>query len=384
MRRLDISIGLFACCASLTAAATTIYDDGANQIKLGGHAGLLLVDGGGDLRLADSSTRINLQFLRPLSAEWQVEAKLEWGFNLVDAGESVTLTGDSIQASREDSFLFNRLGYIAVKHQQYGRFSAGKQWGVYYDVAQYTDNFMVSGGLALGVYNFDTDGGLSGTGRADSAIQYRNSWHGVDIALQYQARTEAEVSVLEPSGCDSATPAVGCDANDDLMVSYDDSYAAAIGYHWQQWYLGSAINYSRIDSSRIGGVTKEQAIVATLAYGQLYQPGFHGALSAAVSEAHELDQNNRLFDAKGAELLLSWTLANGLTLIGGLNSLQSDDSQYEIANGDFKRELYIAGVHYRWQQSLIVFIEGKLDNSEFGFSGEDEENLVAAGVRFYF
>ncbi|QIZ77195.1 porin [Ferrimonas lipolytica] len=364
-----------------------IHQGETTQLNVGGWAGLAFINIDGDHKLVDSSSRINLQFKRQMTPDWQAEAKLEWGYNLVDGGDNFTLNGDSLQGQRESEFLFSRLGYIALEHQQYGRFSAGKQWSIYYDVAQHTDNFILTGGMALGVYNFNTDGGVSGTGRADTALQYRNNWGNWYLGLQYQARTEDEVGFETPDECNLDNPPPQCDNfidYDDIEIEYDDSWGAKLAYDDGRWFVGAAINSGNIDDSRDNDVDKDSVYVATIKYGQLYQPGLFAAVSSAIGDHHELDNNNRLFDSSGAELMLAWTTDQNLTYVVGLNSLRSDDADYEQNYGDFKREFYVAGVHYQWEDGALVFIEGQLDSSEFGFSKEDDDNFIGIGVRFFF
>jgi predicted porin len=86
---------------------------------------------------------------------------------------------------KKDAF-FSRLAYATLKHKKWGEISIGKQWGLYYDVAVYTDNFTVFGGESNGVYSGNTDGGWKGTGRADNAIVYRNNFKRWDFGLQTQ------------------------------------------------------------------------------------------------------------------------------------------------------------------------------------------------------
>lgn len=63
-----------------------------------------------------------------------------------------------------------RLAFVGFEGPQ-GRVSFGKQWSTYYDVAVFTDQAPFFGGSASGTYNAGTDGGVSGTGRANQALQ---------------------------------------------------------------------------------------------------------------------------------------------------------------------------------------------------------------------
>lgn len=70
-----------------------------------------------------------------------------------------------------------------------GNVSFGKQWAPYADVARFTDELNVWGGEWSGIFAGRTDGGVSGTGRADDALQHRLAADPVRLAAQAQLRT---------------------------------------------------------------------------------------------------------------------------------------------------------------------------------------------------
>ncbi len=66
-----------------------------------------------------------------------------------------------------------RLGFFGVDSGKFGRLTFGKQNSTHYDIASYTtDRFNVFGGQSTATYVAGTDGGQSGTGRADQTILY--------------------------------------------------------------------------------------------------------------------------------------------------------------------------------------------------------------------
>lgn len=375
-------------CISVPATAVPLYNQDGNRFSLGGYASIALTRTEGETELVNTSSRVNFTFNRNLINGWQAEAKVEWAFNPVDRTTSVTLSGDTLQATQEDTFIYNRLGYIAFEHELYGRFSVGKQWSVYYDVAQYTDNFVLTGGLALGVYNLNTDGGLSGTGRANKTLQYRFDWQGFDIGLQYQARGGSEVDIVVPTECEGDGVPAYCDQliaeADELQVEYNDAFGAMIGYEMDDWYLGLAVNAGDITNSIEGGTDSDTAWVATVKYGDLSKPGFYAALSYAQTEAHELDNLGRVFDAKGGELMLAWMTDYNLRFVAGWNRLESSDTAYQDENGKYRNEFFVVGTHYFWGKGFMAYLEGKIDNSQFDSTGTDGSNLVGLGLRYFF
>ena len=83
-----------------------------------------------------------------------------------------------------------RLGFIGVDFGPLGKVAIGKQNAVHYDIASYTtDRFNVFGGQGTHAYVAGTDGGETGTGRADRVVNYRNTLLKVlEFGLQGQFR----------------------------------------------------------------------------------------------------------------------------------------------------------------------------------------------------
>jgi hypothetical protein len=86
-----------------------------------------------------------------------------------------------------------RLGFIGVDFGAFGRIAFGKQNSTHYDITDYTtDRFNVFGGQSTATYVAGTDGGQSGTGRADQIILYHLKFAKIfDFGAQGQLRTGA-------------------------------------------------------------------------------------------------------------------------------------------------------------------------------------------------
>ena len=84
-----------------------------------------------------------------------------------------------------------RLGFFGVDFGKYGRFTFGKQNSTHYDITSYTtDRFNVFGGQSTATYVAGTDGGQSGTGRADQTMLYHLKFAKIfDFGAQGQLRT---------------------------------------------------------------------------------------------------------------------------------------------------------------------------------------------------
>ncbi len=117
----------------------------------------------------DGGSRIGVE------GQWQVRrrtwlfARAEAGFKILDELDRILDPGGSSDA---ESSLFKRLLYVGMETPD-AIFAFGKNWSPYYRIASFTDRFEGTGGTASGTYNAGTDGGSTGTGRADRALQTR-------------------------------------------------------------------------------------------------------------------------------------------------------------------------------------------------------------------
>jgi hypothetical protein len=159
-----------------------------------------------DAEVQDNATRIGINFAT--RSKIKVFAGTEWGVNLVQSETQFNLSaagssGDfgTVTTTTNPVFLA-RLGFIGVDFGPVGKVAVGKQYAVQYDVAGYTtDRFNVFGGQGTFAYVAGTDGGQTGTGRADRIVNYRNTFLKViEVGVQGQFRA---------AGNDTTTDGVG-------------------------------------------------------------------------------------------------------------------------------------------------------------------------------
>jgi len=144
--------------------------------------------------MADNASRFGITGFLPLTKSMDVIAGIELGARLVDYDETIIFRGDpGYQVGEGNSNIFGRLGYVGVQHK-YFSFTVGKQWSAYYDIASYTDELYAFGGEASGSFNNGTDGGISGTGRANQLFLFRSYYKNIHFAIQMQARQLTENS----------------------------------------------------------------------------------------------------------------------------------------------------------------------------------------------
>ena len=129
-----------------------------------------------------------------VTGEWKIDDNYfifmtaEIGVNLVRRNDFIDIVTDPGGSfGKENDVFFSRKGFIGLG-SPYGNISLGKQWGVHYAIAGNVDNMYFFGGTAISVYNAGTDGGVSGTGRADNAVKYELFKNNFYIGVQGQFR----------------------------------------------------------------------------------------------------------------------------------------------------------------------------------------------------
>lgn len=120
--------------------------------------------------IEDGSSRVGIQGRYQFLPQRWLSLRGEAGFKLLDE-VSALANGNSPSGGRGDSF-FPRLHYLSYESPNLF-LVLGKTWSVYYKVTSFTDRFAGTGGQAAGTYNAGTDGGRTGTGRAEDALQTR-------------------------------------------------------------------------------------------------------------------------------------------------------------------------------------------------------------------
>ena len=147
-----------------------------------------------DAEVQDNATRIGINFAT--RGKVKVIAGTEWGVNLVQSETQFNLSAagptDRFGAlgTQTNPVFLARLGFAGIDLGFAGKVTVGKQYAPHYDIASYTtDRFNVFGGQGTFAYIAGTDGGVTGTGRADRVVQYRNTILKVlEIGLQGQFR----------------------------------------------------------------------------------------------------------------------------------------------------------------------------------------------------
>ncbi|MCK7596988.1 hypothetical protein M0G74_06840 [Microbulbifer sp. CAU 1566] len=398
------------------AGAVPIYQSNQVTLYMEGYFTAHMVNTMGDTQMQNGASRYRFGLNVPAYDAWDTGFNVEWGVNAISSAQNLVIQGDQQAApgDRGDS-IYLRQGHLFAKHPKWGDFAAGKQWGVYYEVTYITDWYNVSGGLASGTYALGTDGGVTGSGRADSALSWRKKWKfdagEFQIALQYASHVaDLEIEVTDIAGPDTVLICPPGDCEYGISHGISAVYRADIG---DGLFLGAAYNRVKLDIQSEDGLIfdtsgNEPVLIDnqfafnassndwTSAIGAYYgkeafAKGFYGAVVFQRSQNNELappgsvEGITNFFDAKGSESFFSytWGTDNCYSVYAGHNYLVSDDPGFEAAlvEGDrFKLALHFLGFQYRWNERVRIYMENAFDGSN-EVAPEFVDDFVAVGIR---
>ncbi|MCL1039164.1 porin [Shewanella submarina] len=374
--------------AAPTVSAIDLYKDSKTDVNLGGYIGVRAVNTDSETQLVNGSSRINFNFSRQLTHGWHAYSTLEWGFEPFGDTELV-YNRDSQFSANNDNVFYSRLAYIGLEHDRYGSLSFGKQWAAWYNVVGGTDNAYVWGGAAGGAYSLDGSGGIDGTGRADKAIQYSNSFGRFSFTLQ----TQLQQNTIDVSAFDSD--------NVNSTLEYDDTYGASITYAITDDLSisaganrGSFTGFNAAANQRID--TDDEIYGASVTWGNVSDVGWYVSANYNKNKFHDSDINGHLMpSAYGIETMISYMFDSGLQTYALFNGLISDeDYTYPEDDGsrsplvtESKQQEFILGAAFIWDPTILAYIEAQIDDSKYKVEGMPEttgEDAVAVGIRYTF
>lgn len=380
-----------------SAFALPVYHDDINSINIGGQANVVAqsINGAGTSTIANNASRITIDAQHKLTNGWKAFTTLEWGVNIAGQ-QDISLNGgqNNITATEDSEFLSNRLGFVGLSHDKYGTITLGKQWGVWYDVVGNTDNTEYWGGGATGAYTFGGDGGIDGTGRADKAIQYRNTFGNLSIGLQGQLKQDSvdtNLSLQEmvnPKTAKVTDPKVRVEINNSFGLSakyqVTDNVTVAAGY-----------NRADITATEINGTKSmsgtDYIYGANATYGT-FSKGLFASLSVNKNQNHEVDNMGRLIpQATDVSAFTSYTFENGIRPIVSYEQVDASHHYQDQYGEKFNRRLLIAGLQYAWDSSITLYSEARFDLSNYDNAvgnkeqmKQADENAVAVGLQYVF
>ena len=313
--------------------------------------------------IQNNSSRLGLMMVSDTRSGWSLSARGEWGINLVKNDTSFDLDNNAddrwatLKEGDPDQTIWTRLGYLGVKNERAGELSIGKRWSVYSEVAGWTDMFDVFGGWASGMYPGGTDGGYTGTGRAEKVLMYRHTIKGVFVGAQMQMRGTGDRVV------DSYGLASYLNVADGLTV----------GAAWNDAWVDDAIH-----QSIPGALDHARALVTGVKYEKdsFYIAGIYtwqDGNEAAYNEDHTI-----IYSCNGYELFVQDYVTETLRFHGGFNLRITRDPHPSLPE-DYELRHFIVGAAWYIRPTTYIYSEFLLDDSIYG-GGRGGDNELTLGI----
>ncbi len=282
-------------------------------------------------------------------------AKAEFGLRLVQRDDRVTFSADpGSGVGSVNSTVFIRQGFVGVE-TPYGNLTFGKQWGVHYFLAGNIDNMYLFGGDAIGVYNAGTDGGPSGTGRADQAVKYELKHKGLYLGLLSQFRSMYG------------------------DVFFFDSYSAAVVYQYRKFLVGTS--YSKVLDgleNPIAGEPKinDELFSILLDYNS---KNFQFGIISGMFTNHETMNDGTFFSGFMMEYNLKYYFKNRKWAVVNNSSIKIPNNNH---SSEYFYNVYDLELARRFSPNVVVICGVEYDNSTLADGSHRE--LFTLGFGFYY
>ncbi len=320
----------------------------------------------------DDASRVGINFntFGPI----KVFATAEWGVDLVQSETTFNAGATTAQGfgviNQETNPVFGaRLGFIGVDFGKFGRLSFGKQYSTHYDVTDYTtDRFNVFGGVSTATYPAGTDGGQSGTGRADQTILYHLKFAKIfDFGAQGQLRTGATYQAFNGFGFSlQATVFRGVKIGGAYNKTYfNPEFRQAVfgGGNTDYWALGGKGDWRNLE------------------WGAVWVQQNNGDIAFVPNPAGGPEPVAVGFSANGIELYSKLKFGRFAAIFGFEDYIPRHLNP--LINSNFKTRYAILGAEWHFSKSGYTFFETALGDSK-NAEGMNVSNEAAIGFRYDF
>lgn len=302
--------------------------------------------------------------------------------NMFKGGTSFNVDGNlsggflTVESAQKQQVFGNRLGYLGLDFGKFGTLTIGKQWSVYRDVTAYTDRFNVFGSRASATFIGGTDGGETGTGRADQSVIYRNHFGSWYVGGQILARGGNNGKFIDGFGASLQYEIIenffaGAAFNRALLSDNLVNNGKIIGLEGQPTYFSLGTKYigKTIDFSIVGILQKN----GDFSHGSYRDPDM-GTLPFTT-----------VFNAKGLEIFGKYKFQKFSVLTGynlyvpDLKSMNETFNQYSLDPG-FKKNDIIIGLSYSPFKFAQIYSEQRFSMGKTS-TGEREKSVFTLGLR---
>ena len=298
----------------------------------------------------------------------------EWGVNLVQSettfnAGATTEDGFGVISQATQPVFGARLGFIGVDFGSFGRLSFGKQNSTHYDVTDYTtDRFNVFGGQSTATYVAGTDGGQSGTGRADQTILYHVNFAKIfDFGAQGQLRSAATPQAFNGFGFSlQATVLPGLKIGGAYNKTYfNPQFTQAVfnGGGTDYWAVGAKGDWHNLE------------------WGAVWVRQSNGDIAFVPDPAGGPEPVAVGFSASGIEIYSRLKFGK-FAVLGGFEDYIPRDLD-PLINPDFRTRYGILGAEWHFSKSGYAFLETRLGDSVDAL-GMDVSDAATIGFRYDF
>ncbi len=247
----------------------------------------------------------------------------------------------------------------------------GKNWSSYYQIASFTDRFVTVGGDASGTFNAGTDGGGTGTGRADNVLQLRTLINFFPAAYLKPFSLNLQLQNNEPIPTISGAH-YGVSLGISAVLQTQKDYTIGLAYN--RAYIDDENNPDLINAGIRGDA--EAFLVGSRWFDDDWYVG--GVLSRLKN--HETTDEKIYFNGTGMELFGQYQIINNVWGMLGWNYLKPDSGQARA--GQYLIKTSILGLRYTFDDfRRMVFVEARLDDS-LSAEGAPMPDSVSIGIRW--
>ena len=319
----------------------------------------------------DDASRVGINF--STFGRIKVFGTAEWGVDLVQSettfnASATTASGFGVISQETEPVFGARLGFIGVDFGRFGRLSFGKQNSTHYDITSYTDRFNVFGGQSTATYVAGTDGGQSGTGRADQTILYHLTFAKIfDFGAQGQLRTTDAPQAFNGFGFSlQAAVLPGLTIGGAYNKTYFDTHFTQMTFNGNgtdYWALGAKGNWRN------------------LAWGAVWARQNNGDIAFVPNPAGGAEPIAVGFSANGIELYSKLKFGKFAAIFGFDDYIPHDLSP--LINSNFKTRYAILGAEWHFSKSGYTFVETSLGDS-VDAQGKNVSDAATIGFRYDF
>jgi len=318
----------------------------------------------------DGFSRVGVNGRRQYQPNQFLFGRLEAGVNVLDELDFLVNRGANTPQDEAGDSLFLRLLYAGIETPNL-ILTAGKNWSTYYRVSAFTDRFQGIVASASGTYNAGTDGGSTGTGRADRTLQAR-----------------VLIDKLEKVGLKPFSLNIQVQHGEPIPKVPDASYATTIGLSAmlvtrKDLSFGLAYNHANIASGEIPSLKPygidgdAQAAIAGVRW---FSENWYLASVVSRLMNHETTDEDIYFDGWGWEVYGHYNLHKSWWAVAGWNILEPDSDQTQA--GGYNIKYGVIGIRYEFREfAQMIYANARLDSSHKA-DGSRLNNVYSIGVRW--